>query len=137
MLAYKLQITETILRIFTGVLFLFQGYDKIFKVKISGVINTFLSDAELHHIHKPIVTVIAYYTSTVELICGIALIVGIFTNYSLVLLGIDLVLVGVAFSLIEPMWDMRHVFPRLLLVTILLLLPEEWNKISLDFLLKH
>jgi uncharacterized membrane protein YphA (DoxX/SURF4 family) len=41
MLTYKVQIAEFIIRVFTGILFLFQGYDKVFKVKISGVVNTF------------------------------------------------------------------------------------------------
>ena len=133
---YKLQIAETILRVFTGVLFMFQGYDKIFKVKITGVVDTFLEEAEHHHIHRPWVTIVAYYTSIIEFFGGLLLIVGLFTNYSLILLGIDLVLVAFAFSVMNPVWDLRHVFPRLLLVATLLLLPNEWNKISLDFLLK-
>lgn len=133
---YKLQITEMLIRVFTGILFLFQGYDKIFKVKISGVINTFLDEAEYHHIHKPWVTVVAYYTSLIEFLGGILLILGLFTNYSLVLLGLDIVLVGLAFSVLNPLWDLRHVFPRFMLLVTLLLLPDEWNKLSLDFLFK-
>ncbi len=136
MLEYKLQITETLIRVFTGILFLFQGYDKIFNVKINGVIATFLEEAEHHHIHKPWVTIVAYYTSVVEFFGGILLIVGLFTNYSLILLGIDMVLVAFAFSVMNPVWDLRHVFPRLMLLVTLLLLPNEWNKISLDFLFK-
>ena len=135
MLVYKAQIAECIIRIFTGVLFFFQGYDKVFKVKISGVVNTFLEDAEHMHIHKPLVTLISFYTSFIELAAGFLLIVGLFTNYALLGLGIDLVLVGFAFSLIRPMWDLQYVFPRLLLVFILLILPNEYNTISLDYLL--
>ena len=131
---YKLEITQSIIRAFTGILFFFQGYDKIFNIKISGVINTFLDEAEHHHIHRPMVTLIAYYTSIIEFVAGITLILGAFTNYSLYLLGIDLVLAAFAFSLLHPMWDMRHVFPRLVLVITLLLLPDEWNKLSIDFL---
>ena len=81
---YKLQIAETILRVFTGVLFMFQGYDKIFKVKITGVVDTFLEEAEHHHIHRPWVTIVAYYTSIIEFFGGLLLIVGLFTNYSLI-----------------------------------------------------
>jgi len=136
MLEYKLQITEVLIRVFTGILFLFQGYDKLFTVKISGVVNTFFEEAEHHHIHKPWVTVIAYYTSIVEFLGGLLLILGLFTNYSLILLGIDMVLVAFAFSVMKPVWDLRHVFPRLMLLVTLLLLPEEWKKISLDFLFK-
>ena len=134
MFAYKVQIAEALIRVFAGILFFFQGYDKVFKVKISSVIQTFLEDAEHNHIHKPVVTLISYYTSLAELIGGFLLIVGLFTNYALVGLGLDLILVCFAFSLIRPMWDMQYVFPRLLLVFILLVLPNEYNAISLDYL---
>jgi uncharacterized membrane protein YphA (DoxX/SURF4 family) len=86
------------------------------------------------HIHKPMLILICYYTSFVELLGGLLLITGLFTNYTLVALGLDLVLVAFAFSLLRPMWDMQHVFPRLLLVFILLILPDGYNRISLDYL---
>jgi len=132
MLAYKLQFAEVIARLFLGILFLFQGYDKIFKIKISGVVNTFLADAEHLHIHKPMVTLFTYLTSFVELIGGVLLIMGLFTNCALVALGFDLVLVCFAFSMLRPMWDMQYVFPRLLLVIGLLFFPNEYNRFGLD-----
>ena len=135
MLEYKMQIAECIIRLFTGILFFFQGYDKMFKVKISGVVNNFLEQAEHIHIHKPLVTLISYCTSFIELIGGSLLILGLFTNYALIALGFNLVVVCFAFSLIRPMWDMQHVFPRLLLVIILLLFPSEYDKIGFDYVL--
>jgi len=135
MLAYKLEIVEFIIRLFAGTLFFFQGYDKVFKIKISGVVDTFLEDAEHIHIHKPLVTAFTYCTSFIELICGALLVIGLFTNYALVALGFDLVLVCFAFSIIRPMWDMQYVFPRLVLITFLLILPNEYTKIALDYLL--
>ena len=135
MLEYKIQITECIIRLFTGILFFFQGYDKIFKLKIHGVVNNFLEEAEHIHIHKPLLTIISYCTSYIELIAGFLLMIGFFTNYALVALGLDLILVCFAFSLIRPMWDLQHVFPRLLLIIILLLFPNECAKISLDYFL--
>ena len=135
MLAYKVQIAECIIRLFTGILFFFQGYDKIFKLKINGVVNNFLEEAEHAHIHKPLVTAISCCTSFIELIGGFLLIIGLFTNYALLALGFDLVLVCFAFSIIRPMWNMQYVFPRLLLVIILLLLPSEYTKIGLDYFL--
>ena len=135
MLEYKLQIAQSVIRVFAGILFLFQGYDKIFKVKINGVVNTFIEDAEHLHIHKPWVILVTYLTSYIELIGGLFLIVGLLTNYVLAALGFDLVLVCFAFSLIRPMWDMQYVFPRLILISTLLFLPNEYNQISLDYLL--
>ncbi len=135
MLEYKLQFAEVIARLFLGILFFTQGYDKVFNVKISGVVANFLADAEHLHIHKPMVTLFTYLTSFVELIGGFLLIIGLYINYTLVMLGFDLVLVCVAFSLIRPMWDMQYVFSRLLLVILLLFFPNECNRFGFDHFL--
>lgn len=131
---YKLQIAETMLRIFAGIIFFFQGYDKLFKIKIPGVIDAFMKDAYRRHISRSVVAMLAYYTSIVEFVGGALLVVGLFTGYSLIALGTDLILVGFAFSFIEPMWDMKHVFPRFILVIMLMVLPLEHDKFSLDYL---
>ena len=36
---YKYYLIELIPRVFCGIIFLFQGYDKLFKVKIQGVVE--------------------------------------------------------------------------------------------------
>ncbi len=135
MTEYKLYVAESMLRVFTGILFFFQGYDKLFKIKMAGVTDAFMKDAERRHISRPLVSLVAYYTSIVEFVGGIFLVFGIFTNYTLFALGLDLILVCFAFSLMEPMWDMKHVFPRFILVILLLLLPLENDKLSLDYLI--
>ena len=137
MFDYSSEIAETIVRVFAGIIFLFQGYDKLFNVKITGVVSTFLDEAEHHHIRRPLVTMMAWYTSAVEFFGGIFLILGLFTKCTLYFLGVDLLLVAVAFSVLDAVWDMRHVFPRLILVTALLLFPETWNKFSLDYLINN
>lgn len=131
----KFQIAEFLIRIFAGILFLFQGYDKLFKIKMKEVISTFAIDTDRQKIPRPFVTLIAYYTSIVEFGGGILLICGLFTNYTLYALGLDLVLVCFAFSYMQALWDMKHVFPRFLLIILLLLLPEHYNFISLDHFL--
>lgn len=60
------------------------------------------------------------------------LIIGFVKYYALYLLGIDLLMVAIAFSFIEQMWDLRHVFPRFILLLIALILPSEWDVISID-----
>ncbi len=137
MTEYKLYIAETMVRIFAGILFFFQGYDKLFKIKMPGVIDTFMADAYRRNISRSFVSLIAYYTSIVEFVGGILLVLGLFSNYALYALGIDLLLVCFAFSFIEPMWDMKHVFPRFLLIILLLLLPLEQNILSLDYLINY
>ncbi len=137
MTEYKLYIAETLVRVFAGILFFFQGYDKLFKIKMPGVIDTFMADAYRRNISRSFVSLIAYYTSIVEFVGGILLVLGLLSNYALYALGIDLLLVCFAFSFIEPMWDMKHVFPRFLLIILLLLLPLEQNILSLDYLINY
>ena len=125
------------IRVILGLLFFFQGYDKIFKVKMKGLISTFRYELGSIKVPNVLLKITTYYTSYVEFACGALLIIGLFTKYSLYLLGIDLIIVVGAFSLIKPMWDMQLLFPRLMLLSILLYLPEEWNLISLDHILKY
>jgi uncharacterized membrane protein YphA (DoxX/SURF4 family) len=133
---YLHYIFELFIRLFCGIIFLFQGYDKLFKVKLNQVINTFDDEAEKKHIPKPLVVFSAFYSSIVEFFGGILMIVGLFKPIILILLGFDLIMVAVAFSMIEAMWDMKHVFPRLVFVSVLMLIPAEWGIFSLDYLLK-
>lgn len=137
MAEYKLYIAETMVRVFAGILFFFQGYDKLFKIKMPGVIDTFMRDASRRNIGRPFVSLVAYYTSIVEFVGGILLVLGLLNNYALYALGIDLLLVCFAFSFMEPMWDLKHVFPRFLLIILLLLLPLEQNILSLDYLINY
>lgn len=135
-ISYKYYALELILRTFCGVIFLFQGYDKLFKVKISGVIETFRFEAQQKNVPSFLLTLAAYYTSYVEFFGGLLLIVGLFKNYALCALGLDLIMVAVAFSYMKPVWDMRNVFPRLILVALLLFMPTRWAYFSLDNLLR-
>jgi putative oxidoreductase len=121
-------------RIFLGVLFFLQGFDKVFRVKISQVIETIHSPLQARGVPNFFSIVGAYFTSYVELICGTLLIIGFCKYYCMYLLGIDMVFVAIAFGVVEPMWDMRHIFPRLALLIFLLLVPSEWDVISVDYL---
>lgn len=132
---YNVQIAELLIRVFAGILFMFQGYDKLFRIKIQGVIDVFRADAQKQHIPKPLLSSMAYYTSYVEFYGGFFLLLGFLTNYMLYALGLDLILVSIAFSYMEPMWNLRHVFPRFVLVVALLLLPAEYRQLDGDSLL--
>lgn len=122
-----------ITRVFLGVLFFFQGYDKVFKVKIKGVIETFEYSIISKHLSKTLLVLIAFFTSYIELIGGFLLIIGFLKYYTLYFLGLDLILVAVAFGMIKPMWDMQFVFPRLLLLLLLLVIPSQWDVVSVDY----
>jgi putative oxidoreductase len=124
-----------LVRVVLGILFFFQGYDKIFKVKISGVVEFFHDEMQHKKIPSFLLMASAYFTSIVEFVCGGLLVLGLFKTYAYYLLGIDLILVCGAFSVLKPMWDMNMLFPRLLLLAILLYLPVQWDLISLDHLI--
>jgi uncharacterized membrane protein YphA (DoxX/SURF4 family) len=81
------------------------------------------------------VVFISYITSIIEMIGGLFLVFGLFTDYSLYAIGIDLLMISFAFSFMNPMWDLKYVFPRLLVIVLLLLLPADSCKISLDYFL--
>ncbi len=123
------------LRVILGILFFMQGYDKVVKVKLPGVVKSFRY--EFGNVKMPdfILVSAAYFSSLVELLAGLTLILGLFTKYSLYLLGVDLILVVAAFSLINPVWDMKIVFPRIIIWSVLMVIPEVSNKLSLDYFL--
>ncbi|MCC6372317.1 MAG: DoxX family membrane protein [Bacteroidia bacterium] len=134
---YKIQVAELLLRCFTGFLFLFQGYDKLFRLKLNTVTDAFMNDAGRYHVPRPLVYLLSAYTSVAEFLGGLFLILGLFLTPALYALSVDLLLVGFAFSFIEPMWDLKYMFPRLILVVLLLILPLGNSPWSLDYLLFH
>ncbi len=123
-----------IARVFLGCLFFFQGYDAVFKVKIKHVIGTFEDEFSQKGIPKFLTVLAVWFTSCTELIGGFLLIIGLFEYPVLCLLGINLIIAAIGFGINTPMWDTRHVFPRLVLVLFLLVIPQSWNTASLDLL---
>jgi putative oxidoreductase len=126
-----------IARVFLGFLFFFQGYDALFNVKIKNVVETYSDAFAYKGIPRFITITGAWYTSLIEFIGGLLLILGVFQHYTLYLLGLDLILASIAFGISKPMWDMRFVFPRLVLLLFLLVIPNSWNTISLDCLFAY
>ncbi len=124
-----------ILRLTLALLFVFQGFDKVFHLKMKKVAKAFQYELGNKHIPRWIVFTAAIYTSYIELIGGLLLIIGLFKTYALYLLGLDLILVTAAFSIIYPMWDMKMVLPRLFLLGALLYLPQAWDVFSIDYIL--
>jgi uncharacterized membrane protein YphA (DoxX/SURF4 family) len=122
-------------RALLGIIFLMQGYGKVFTYTVPKVYSMFFNDFEKTLLPKWLIWGTAYYTSYVELICGFLLIIGLFRKYALYLLGVDLLVVSFGHGLIEPIWDLQHVMPRAILLIILLLAPGEWDKWNADSLI--
>lgn len=124
-----------LLRVITGVLFFFQAYDKIVKMGIKNVIWTFRDSLSQTFLRGGLLSSAIYASSYIELVGGAMLITGFFKCQVLCLLGVDLLCVSFIFSMVKPMWDMQFFFPRLAMITTLLLCPPEWDIFTLGKLL--
>src|SRR5688572_22560537 len=103
-------------RIFLGLLFIFQGYDKLFKVGIRNVTQNFSVEMERKYVPAFLVKSGAWFTSLVEFIGGGLLILGLAKYITLYFLCLDIIMVSIAFSIIRPMWDLQFIFPRVVLL---------------------
>ena len=65
-----------VLRVILAVLFFFQGYDKVFNVKIKGVVSFFKEESRNKPMPSFLMVPSAYLTSYIELIAGGLLILG-------------------------------------------------------------
>ncbi|PBQ30603.1 hypothetical protein CNR22_02045 [Sphingobacteriaceae bacterium] len=128
----NLQIAELFLRLFAGTLFSFQGYDKLFRIKIPILTEAFALRVESYGLSRHLLNFFTYCSSSVELAAGLMLLTGFLTNFALYALGVNLLVVSFVFTFFEPMWNLRHVLPRLALVIFLLLVPIENKIFSLD-----
>lgn len=123
-----------IARVFLGLLFFLQGYDKIFRLKVKNVIETIHTPLKTRGVPEFFSILGAYGTSYAELLCGATLILGFATYWSLYILGLDMLFAALVFGLVEPMWDLKYIFPRLSLLIFLLIAPSQWNVISIDYI---
>lgn len=124
------------IRLLLGIIFLMQGYGKIFTIGVQRVYEMFFKDFENTFLPKWLILSTAYYTSYVEMIGGFLLIIGLFRKYAMYLLAVDLLIVSFGHGLMEPIWDLSHVIPRAILLAALFLLPQEWDKWNVDSLIK-
>lgn len=116
-----------LLRALLGLIFLMQGVAKIFNWGINNIYeNSFKSYEDL--LPKFLVVFTAYFTSYVELIGGLFLVLGFFRNYTLYFLGAVLLIVTFGHGLSSGIWELHHVMYRAILLIAILLLPEEWDK---------
>ena len=122
-------------RVLLGIIFLMQGYGKIFTFTVAKVYHMFFADFEKTFLPKWLIWGTAYYTSYIELIGGLMLIIGFRSRCALFLLGADLLIVSFGHGLMEPIWDLQHVIPRAILLITVLLAPKDWDRWSLDNLL--
>jgi uncharacterized membrane protein YphA (DoxX/SURF4 family) len=125
------------IRTLLGIIFFMQGFGKVFTIGIYHVYEMFFKVFETTFLPHWLIISSAYFTSYCELICGLLLIIGLFRHCVAYVLAADLLIVSFGHGLIEPIWDLSHVMPRAILLAALFLLPAEWDKWNLDFLVRN
>ncbi|HLG35779.1 MAG TPA: DoxX family protein [Bacteroidia bacterium] len=124
-----------LVRLILGMLFFFQGYDKIFKIGINNVTDAAITPVTEKFFGKNFFKALIFVSSWTELLAGIMLTVGFQRDIWLVILGADMLGTALLFSILKPMWDMQYYFPRLVLLVLLMLMPESCDCYRIDSLL--
>ncbi len=115
-----------------AILFFFQAYDRIFRIGLKETTNIVYYQNTEQKLPFLLVEAGVYITSYLELICGILLFIGLFRDWAIYLLCVDMILAAFGFSYLKPMWDMKHFFPRFILLSIQLFLPPFAYVIALE-----
>lgn len=124
-------------RMVLGMIFLMQGFGKVVTWGMEKVIYADFFHGKFKDLLPDfVIHATAYYTSYVELIGGLLLVLGLKVDYALYALASVLIVVTFGHGLAAPIWDLSHVMPRTILLVTLLFLPKEWDRISLDHYLK-
>jgi len=122
----NMSLAELFTRLFLGIILIFQGYDKLFVVKIKNVVSMFNIDSSKKNVPHSLLVFTSYFTSLVECFGGLFLILGLFHQEVLILISSSLLMVSIGFSFLNPIWDLKHVFPRVLLVVLLFILSNHF-----------
>lgn len=130
------QVAVLTLRLLLGFIFFFQGFGKVFKFGLENVSQNFFLKSYGELLPDFLLIFTAYYTSLVELIGGLLLIIGLKRDITLYFLASVLVIVTFGHGLKDPIWDLSHVMYRAILLAALLWLPKEYDLFSIDSLIK-
>jgi len=124
------------IRLILGFVFLMQGYGKVFTWGVENVYNMdFFYPTYQDLLPEFIIRATAYYTSYIELIAGILLVLGLKRDYALYALASVLIIVSFGHGLANPIWDLSHVIYRTILLVSLLIIPKEYDRFSADNLI--
>lgn len=128
----NLIILEWTTRWLLAILFFFQAYDRIFRIGLKETTNIIYYQNTEQKFPYVLVQIGVFINSFAELIAAVLLFFGLFRNVALYILCIDMLLAAFGFSYLKPMWDMKHFFPRFVLLCIQLFLPSSTYVIALE-----
>lgn len=123
------------LRMILGLLFFFQAYDILFRIGLKTTLNTVFQGTRDKKVPDGFTRLSVVLSSLIALIGGLLLILGLFREAAMILLGINLIMTALGFGYLNGLWDMRHFFPRLAILVVLMAMPSSMDTWCLDVLL--
>lgn len=123
------------LRVILGLLFFFQAYDILFRIGLKTTLNAVFQGTRNKKIPDGFTRFSVVLSSLISLFGGLLLILGLFREAAMILLGINLIMTALGFGYLNGLWDMRHFFPRLAILVLLMLMPNTTDTWCLDALL--
>jgi thiosulfate dehydrogenase (quinone) large subunit len=120
-------------RAVVGLIFFMAGVWKVFELGPAGHVRRYFLPFQDTFLPTWSLWVVGFAIPFVELIAGALVIIGFQTRPALVSLGFVLVTVTFGHLLREPLYAFHeHVIPRLALVLLVLLLPRDADRFSVD-----
>jgi uncharacterized membrane protein YphA (DoxX/SURF4 family) len=120
-------------RAVVGLIFFMAGVWKVFTLGPAGHVRRYFLPFQDTFLPTWSLWAVGFTIPFVELIAGALVIIGLLTRPALISLGCVLVIVTFGHLLHGPLYAFHeHVIPRLALVLLVLLLPREWDRFSID-----
>jgi putative oxidoreductase len=120
-------------RAVVGLIFFMAGVWKVFQLGPIGHVQRYFLPFQHTFLPTWSLWAVGFTIPFVELIAGGLVILGFQTRPALLSLGCVLVIVTFGHLLDKPLYSFHeHVIPRLALVLLVLLLPREWDRYSID-----
>jgi thiosulfate dehydrogenase [quinone] large subunit len=120
-------------RTVVGLIFFMAGVWKVFDLGPAAHVRRYFLPFQDTFLPTWSLWTVGFAIPFVELIAGALVIVGLLTRPALISLGFVLVIVTFGHLLHQPLYAFHeHVIPRLALVLLVLLLPREWDRYSID-----
>ncbi len=120
-------------RLVLGLTFLMSGIFKVFTLGPVGHVKQFFLPYQDTFLPTALLWVVGWTIPFVELICGGLVILGAFRSQAYAALGLLLSVVTFGHLLHDPFYSFyQHVLPRLSLLILLLLLPADGDRFSVD-----
>ena len=120
-------------RAVVGLIFFMAGVWKVFELGPAGHVRRYFLPFQDTFLPTWSLWAVGFTIPFIELIAGALVIIGLLTRPALISLGLVLVIVTFGHLLHQPLYALHeHVIPRLALVLLVLLLPREWDRYSID-----